>query len=115
MSKLLEPHQALSLGTIFPCLVDKYKYSEPVNQNFKNKKENILCLIMEYEFACIDLLLYLDLHEDKEVLQLFNTYNNELKKLKLYYEKNYGLLSYDSILSDKVDFDYIKSAWPWEN
>lgn len=69
---------------------------------------------MEYEFALTDLILYLDLNNDKSILDLFNKYNNELKKLKLYYEKNYGLLSYDSILSDKVDFDYINSKWPWE-
>lgn len=111
---MLEPFEALNAGTAFPCLIDKYKETDSISINYKTKKENILSLIQEYEFICLDLLLYLDLNEDKEILDLFNKYNNELKKLKLYYENNYGLLSYDSILSNKVDFNYQKS-WPWEN
>lgn len=110
---MLEPYEALSIGTVFPCLIDKYKETDLLSLDYKTKKENILSLIQEYEFVCLDLLLYLDLNNDDEILALFNKYNNELKKLKLYYENNYCLLSYDSILSNHVDYSYQKS-WPWD-
>lgn len=114
--KVFEPSEALAYGTIFPSLVSKYKYTNPVNKNYGTKKDNILGLITEYDFALLDLGLYLDTHKDcKKAMELFNNYNQELKKLKLYYEKNYDLLCKDSVFNDQIPFKWINSKWPWEN
>ena len=112
-NNLFTPEEGLNKGNMFKNLYDPYKnyiYKIVV----KGKKDELLLSIQELTFALKDLNLYLDLYpNDKEALNTFKNYSEELKKYKELYNKNYGpLCSFDS---NKEYFDWISSPWPWDN
>ena len=80
----------------------------------KNKME-LLKQIVAIEFTKDDLGLFLDTHPmDKEAISKYNFYVTESKKLKDYYEMNFGMLTEHSSLSP-YPWQWINDPWPWEN
>lgn len=78
----------------------------------KDTREKMLNDIKCYEFAVIELALYLDTHpKDEKALCLHNKYCKELKELKDRYQKIYGPLT---ITYPCNKWRWIEEPWPWE-
>lgn len=75
-------------------------------------REELIHDIKCYNFAVIELALYLDTHPDDErALCLHNSYAKTLKELKDKYQKVYGPLS---IYFPCNKWRWLEEPWPWE-
>lgn len=80
------------------------------NQN--NTREAMLNKIKAYNFAVIELGLYLNTHpNDRRALCLHNNYTKELKELKDEFQKVYGPLT---IYFPCNKWRWLEEPWPWE-
>lgn len=69
--------------------------------------------IMETNFACIDLNLFLDTHPyDTRALELFQEMSKKLKRLTALYEENYGPITATGVRGGR--WSWLDSPWPWE-
>lgn len=77
-------------------------------------KEEMMRQIMEYNFAALDLHLYLDTHPyDQRAIYLFNNCCETGKRLMQAYEMTYGpIVASSSGIS--VPFKWVIGPWPWE-
>lgn len=107
-------NNALSNGTIFEKLYDSYYNYVPQTLVYNNTVEGFEHIIQAYNFALIDLGLYLDLHpNDTAALELFKTYQTALNEAISKYEANIGALTLDcQNLSDDT-WQWFKD-WPWK-
>lgn len=75
-------------------------------------REALMMKIKSYNFAVIELALYLNTHPDDErALCLHNSYTKTLKDLKDKYQKVYGPLS---IYYPCNKWRWLEEPWPWE-
>ena len=75
-------------------------------------REELMMKIKSYNFAIIELGLYLNTHpDDEEALCLHNAYTKKLKDLKDKYQKVYGPLS---IYYPCNKWRWLEEPWPWE-
>lgn len=75
-------------------------------------REELMAKIKSYNFAVIELALYLNTHPDDErALCLHNSYAKKLKDLKDKYQKVYGPLS---IYYPCNKWRWLEEPWPWE-
>ncbi len=80
----------------------------------ENQKVALLKQIFATNFMKEDLSLYLNTHPmDKEVLEKYNFYVLQCKKLKEAYEMNYGMLTEHGSCSP-YPWQWINEPWPWE-
>lgn len=80
--------------------------------NNDETREEMLKKIKCYNFAIIELALYLDTHPDDErAICLHNSYSKTLKDLKDKYQKVYGPLS---IFYPCNKWRWLEEPWPWE-
>ena len=78
----------------------------------KMTREEMMMKIKSYQFAVIELALYLDTHpEDEKALCLHRKYCKELKELKDKYQKVYGPLSINYPCNK---WRWLEEPWPWE-
>ena len=78
-----------------------------------SKREAMLKKIATYQFAALDLQLFLDTHpNDKETLRQVQRYQQLLAPMVKEYEEKYGALTKKS--EDGNNWDWIKAPWPWE-
>ena len=78
----------------------------------KMTREEMIMKIKEYNFAVIELALYLDTHpEDEKALCLHREYTKKLKDLKDKYQKVYGPLT---IYFPCNKWRWLEEPWPWE-
>ncbi|MGB9679390.1 MAG: spore coat protein CotJB [Minisyncoccia bacterium] len=76
---------------------------------------SLLKKIMEIEFFCIDLNLYLDTHcQDQKAVQDYNFYSEQLNNLKKQYENFYGPLSVFGYSKSQFPWRWVDDPWPWE-
>jgi spore coat protein JB len=76
---------------------------------------DLLKKIMELEFVCIDLNLYLDTHpEDQKALTDYNYYFNQLSLLKQQYSQYYGPLMSFGHCQSQYPWKWVEDPWPWE-
>lgn len=81
----------------------------------KNEREKLLKNIMAFDFAAIDMNLYLDTHPyDMRAINLHNYYVHQSKVLKDRYERLYGPLTAFSPYP-RYPWKWIESPWPWEH
>ena len=114
-NQILDPKEGFIKGNLFNNLYDRYKNYTPKNINPQNEREALLNQWQQYNFATIDLKLYLDTHpNDTNTLKLYNKYNNILKEITEKYEKQYGPLTSNGVNSNSNTWTWIKSPWPWE-
>ena len=112
---LSDPKEGFLRGNLFNNLYDPYKNYRYMDIRPTSKREEILYNILKYNFALIELGLYLDTNPmDSRMINLYNRYLVEKKKLCDEYEKNYGPLTMDGMM-DMNNFNWIKSPWPWES
>lgn len=77
-----------------------------------NAREEMLEQIKCYNFAVVELALYLDTHPDDErALCLHRKYTKELKELRDKYQKVYGPLTIEFPCNK---WRWIEEPWPWE-
>ncbi|HHV59926.1 MAG TPA: spore coat protein CotJB [Clostridiaceae bacterium] len=78
------------------------------------EREKLLREIMAYDFAAIDMQLYLNTHpHDVRAISLHNCYVNRSRILKDMYERLYGPLTASSPYP-RYPWKWIESPWPWE-
>ncbi|MGB9779711.1 spore coat protein CotJB [Caldanaerobacter sp.] len=78
-------------------------------------KIELLKKIMELEFVCIDLNLYLDTHpEDQKALNDYNYYSGQLSLLKQQYAQYYGPLMPFGHCQSQYPWKWVEEPWPWE-
>ena len=112
---LAEPKEGFLKGNMFNNLYDPYKNYKYGILRATNAKEELLYNIMMYMFALNDLNLYLDNYPNNtQILNLYNKYLTESKKITDQYEKNYGPLTVNSEYLGDSSWKWIKSPWPWE-
>lgn len=76
------------------------------------KKEKLLRRVSALQFATYELRLFLDTHPDnKEALEMMNSYKKKYEAVKAEYEKEFGPLTLNGYNSD----EWLKDPWPWEN
>ncbi|MCL2369767.1 MAG: spore coat protein CotJB [Firmicutes bacterium] len=78
------------------------------------EKESLLHQIMQMDFACVDMHLYLNTHPtDNSAIMQLNHFGSEVRRLTQEYEKKFGPLSYTSAHNSNT-FDWINEPWPWQ-
>ena len=87
-------------------------YVDNMNDKCKDDtRRELINKIKCYEFAVIELALYLDTHpEDEKALCLHRKYAKELKELKDKYQKVYGPLTINFPCNK---WRWIEEPWPW--
>ena len=112
---LADPKEGFLRGNLFNNLYDPYKNYRYGNLNPTSQKEELLYNILMHKFALTELNLYLDTHpNDSQMLNLYNKYLSDEKRLCREFEKSYGPLTIDSDNLGNNSWKWIKSPWPWE-
>lgn len=79
------------------------------------RQKELLMRIMELEFACLELNLFLDTHpDDTSALKDFKLRSQELMKAKMEYEFAYGPLLNYGFGTAGTGWQWINDPWPWE-
>ena len=105
-----EARKALVRGTLFPGL--DLPFMGMVNQ--KEKPITPKTELQVLGFAIQELALYLDTHpNDKEALELYQSYQKLYHKCMMEYTQNCGPLNHMSP-TDGSKYSWINDPWPWE-
>lgn len=112
-NSLFEPYQGFIRGNMFQYIYDNYgKVYEikPVNE-----QAELLTYLDMFDFACIDLGLYLDIFpKDENIIHLYNEINDEKKNVLKKYEENYGPINLGSKQLNNIPWAWDNTPWPWE-
>jgi len=112
---LADPKTAFLRGNLFNNLYDPYKNYKYGILNPSNKQEELLYNLLMHKFVLKELNLYLDTNPNNmKMINLYNQYLSEEKKLCEEYEKSYGPLTTDSRFTGDNNWKWVKSPWPWE-
>lgn len=111
--EVTNPVNGFNRGNMFNNIYDGYK-----NYNYKvmvkGERDTLLLNIQILAFALNDLKIYLDLYPtDKECINLYNKYNEELQRYKNTFENKYGPITADGVKYQN-EFTWIKNPWPWD-
>lgn len=113
INNLYEPYQGFIRGNMFKNIYDNY--SKVYDIKPMNEQAELLTYIDMFDFACIDLSLYLDVNpNDQQAIQLYNQIKEEKVKVTSKYEQNYGPLSLNSKNLNMFPWSWNNSPWPWE-
>ena len=114
-NNLADPKTALDRGNLFNNLYDPYRNYKYRPLKPSNKREELLYNILMHHFALTELALYLDLNPNNQnMLNLYNRYLDNKKKLVKEYERNFGPLTLEGDNVGTNDWNWSKSPWPWE-
>ncbi len=79
-----------------------------------SEREMLLNKLSTYQFAALDLQLYLNTHPgDKETIEKMNRFDKKADELVKQYEEKYGPLTKDA--TEGNNWSWIKAPWPWES
>ena len=82
----------------------------------KSNKKELLNRLLEYQFACIELYLYLDNNpHDENALDSYNTYLRKFMQTKEAYECEYGPLTNFGYVPGSSPWQWVCNPWPWDN
>lgn len=110
---LVEPYQGFIRGNMFKNIFDQYGKIYDVKP--MNEQAELLTYLDMYEFACIDLALYLDVNpNDQEIINLYNQLNNEKVNVMSKYEESFGPITQNSKYINMGYWAWDNSPWPWE-
>ncbi len=111
--ELFEPYQGFIRGNMFPELFDQYGKIYDVKP--MNEQAELLTYIDIFDFALIDLNLYLDVFpENAKMIELYNNLLQEKKMMMKKYEESYGPLTTNSEALNTVPWSWDNNPWPWE-
>lgn len=109
-NNLYEPYQGFIRGNMFKNLYDNYGKIYDIKPI--NEQAELLTYLDMFDFACIDLGLYLDIYpNDETIIQLYNQLNSEKMKILNKYEKAYGTISSNN---NSNNWSWNNTPWPWE-
>ena len=78
-------------------------------------KNDLLRQIQQFNFAMIELALYLDNQPDcQNALAMYARVRMEYLRVRKEYEDRYGPLSYDGIDTAGNGWSWLDGPWPWE-
>lgn len=78
------------------------------------EREILLNKLSTYQFATLDLQLFLDTHpNDKDTIAKMNKYKRTAQELRDRFEEKYGPLTKGA--NDSNNWRWIKAPWPWES
>ena len=81
-----------------------------------SERRFLLNKVLEYQFACIDLNLYLDNNpHDQDALCKYNMYFEKFQEAKYNYEQMYGPLTNFGYVPDSYEWSWVDNPWPWKN
>lgn len=111
----LDSEKGFMRGNMFDDLYNQYKNYIPVEIVSNNNRQALLEKVMQYNFAMIDLNLYLDNYpNDNNVIKIFNNYRNMYLNAVNNYEKSYGPLEITNNPVNASEWIWNKNPWPWE-
>lgn len=109
-NNLYEPYQGFIRGNMFKNLYDNYGKVYEIKP--MNEQAELLTYLDMFDFACIDLKLYLDIYpDDNNIIQIYNQLSNEKNKVLNEYENNYGSIS---SYNNSNKWSWNNYPWPWE-
>lgn len=77
------------------------------------EKESLMKKISTYDFAIVELNLYLDTHpKDREAHRKLEEYETKSKELREEYEEKYGPIIFRNSPDNRMK--WIKNPWPWD-
>jgi spore coat protein JB len=110
-----DSHLGFARGNLFDNLYKPYIAAEPFPVKTANEREALLNKVREYDFATVELNLYLDnFPHDKEKLALFNAYREQLDRVTKEYESRYGPLTLEGDILNAYPWSWLVRPWPWE-
>lgn len=114
-NSVYDPYTGFIRGNMFKNLYNSYKITNPIEIKPTSDREQLLTVLDAFDFATIDINLYLDIYpNDKDMLALFNQYRIEKNKLRSEYENLFGPLLTDSD-ANMTEWAWDNKPWPWEN
>ena len=112
---LTTPKVALDRGNLFNDLYDPYRNYKYRELKANNKKEEMLLDILRHNFVLTEINLYLDVNpNNSKMINLFNMYLSNKKRIVDEYEKNFGPLTLDGLNVTDNNWNWNNSPWPWE-
>lgn len=112
--QLYDVYNGFIRGNMFPNLFNQYKLSRPYDIKPMNRQAELLTKVDAYSFAMHDVNLYLDTHpNDRNMLELFNQYSEDMKQSISEYENEFGPLLVSS--KEESPWSWNNMPWPWEN
>lgn len=77
------------------------------------ERQILLRKIATYDFAIVELNLYLDTHpKDSEARRKLSEYENKSRTLREEYEERYGPIVFRDSPDNRMK--WIKNPWPWD-
>ena len=111
---LATPLEGYIRGNLYNNLYKPYKNYRPANLVPTNEQAELLLNLNQLDFAAHELRLYLDVFPtDRNMIQLFNKYQQMSTEATNAYEKKFGPLN-SNTLSENTQFSWQAYAWPWE-
>lgn len=107
---LYDAREAMERGTLFPGL------DLPFGPGGTGRRRNgaAPCRLQQLQFAVQELALYLDTHrDDRDALQLYRNYQDQLRKYRQAYVERRGPLSHMS-QGTREEYAWAEDPWPWE-
>ena len=112
-NNLYDVYNGFIRGNMFPDLFNQYKISKPFDVRPMNEQAELLTKVDAYSFAAHDVALYLDTHpNDQDMIRLYDSLNEDVKKVTNEYENKFGPLLKNGATG--YPWAWNESPWPWE-
>jgi len=78
-------------------------------------RDKMLMLVQAYEFALVEVGLFLDTHpDDRTALAYFSQYRELKHQAVSEYTRRFGPITMDHMDNDLSSWQWIDNPWPWE-
>ena len=113
-NNLATPLEGYIRGNLFNDLYKPYKNYRPARIVPNNEQAELLLNLNQLDFAAHELRLYLDVFPtDRNMIQLFNKYQQMATEAMNAYEQKFGPIAANTP-SENTQFSWQAYAWPWE-
>lgn len=112
-NKFVIPSEGFQRGNMMRDEYVPYRNYNSIPLVPTNEQEKKMYEVMKYDFAIVDLNLYLDMHpEDMEAYRLFQNYVEEEKKARKEYNEQYGPILLTN--AKYRNYEWLENPWPWD-
>lgn len=113
--RFLTPEEGWKRGNLDANAYDPYEPYVPQTPIPTTEKEALRQKIQAYNFACLELGLYLNTHpNDRNVLETFLKYREDLRKMVADYQERFEPISMQTAPLNKLPWQWAATNWPWE-